>query len=71
MAKRKGDYVAGPGRTPLKEKYGEELIRTTVRLPKSYIEHIRQLGDGEFSVGLRKLIEDNIKQSEKAENEDK
>ena len=57
MTKRKGKYVAGPGRTPLKKKYGEELDRTTVRIPKSYIEFVKRFGNGSFSAGLRLLIE--------------
>lgn len=42
MAKRKGNYVAGPGRDPLSKKYGEELDRTTIRVPKSYLDHVRK-----------------------------
>ena len=39
MAKRKGNYVAGPGRNPL---YNEEMVHWKTYIPKSYREHIRQ-----------------------------
>lgn len=40
MAKRKGKYVAGPGRDPFNKIYGEEPHRFSLRVPESMFEKL-------------------------------
>jgi hypothetical protein len=37
--------------------YGEPLLRKTVTLPVSYVEHLTTIGEGNFSEGIRWLAE--------------
>ena len=45
----------GPGRKPLID--GEPMIRKTVRLPQRYWDVLDQLGQDNYSAGVRSLIE--------------
>ena len=40
MAKRKGNYVAGPGRNSFEEIYGEKAHRFALRVPESMFEKL-------------------------------
>lgn len=42
MAKRKGNYVAGPGRDSFKKIYGEGFHRFALRLPESLHEKLKE-----------------------------
>lgn len=61
--KEKGSHGGnrpGSGRPALDKIYKEEIIRTTVRLPESFYIHVKNVGDGDFSEGLRKLISQDM-----------
>lgn len=45
MAKRKGNYVAGPGRDSFKKIYGEKPHRFALRVPKSMFEQLSKKAD--------------------------
>ena len=49
-----GGRRAGAGRPPA---YTEPLLRTTVRLPRSYVAQLRAFGMGNLSEGIRYLVE--------------
>jgi hypothetical protein len=50
----RGGRRRGAGRPPT---YGEPLLRKTVSLPASYVEHLTALGHGNLSDGIRFLLE--------------
>jgi predicted HicB family RNase H-like nuclease len=47
MAKRKGNYVAGPGRDSFEKKYGEPARRFALRLPNSLFEAVEAAANRE------------------------
>jgi predicted HicB family RNase H-like nuclease len=60
MAKRKGNYVAGPGRDSFEDIYGEKAHRFALRLPKSlFIKLAQKAADENVSINdyLIKLID--------------
>lgn len=50
----RGGRRRGAGRPP---KYDEPLLRKTVTLPASYVEHLTVFGHGNLSDGIRFLLE--------------
>ena len=50
----RGGRRRGAGRPPT---YDEPLLRKTVTLPVSYVEHLALLGHGNLSDGIRFLLE--------------
>ena len=50
----RGGRRPGAGRPPA---YTEPLVRTTVRLPRSYAAQLAAFGGGNLSEGLRLLVE--------------
>ena len=50
----RGGRRRGAGRPP---SYREPLLRKTVTLPTSYVEHLTVLGHGNLSDGIRFLLE--------------
>lgn len=53
-ASRRGGRRPGAGRP---SSYGEPLLRKTVSLPRSYVEHPERYGGGNLSDGIRQLVE--------------
>jgi len=51
---RRGGRRRGAGRP---SSYREPLLRKTVTLPTSYAEHLKVLGHGNLSDGIRLLLE--------------
>ncbi len=65
MAKRKGNYVAGPGRDPL---FNEPMVRIPGTVPESYKEHlIKRAAVENISMAeyLRRLIAADMEKSTK------
>ena len=50
----RGGRRRGAGRPPA---YTEPLLRTTVRLPQSYVHQLAAFGRGNLSDGIRMLVE--------------
>ena len=50
----RGGRRPGAGRPPA---YTEPLVRTTVRLPRSYADQLAAFGGGNLSEGIRLLVE--------------
>ena len=50
----RGGRRPGAGRP---RSYGEPLLRKTVSLPQSYVEHLERYGSGNLSDGIRQLVE--------------
>jgi hypothetical protein len=50
----RGGRRPGAGRPPA---YTEPLVRTTVRLPRSYVDQLAAFGGGNLSEGIRMLVE--------------
>ena len=50
----RGGRRPGAGRRP---PYREPLLRKTVALPRSYVDHLETFGNGNLSEGIRLLVE--------------
>lgn len=62
MAKRKGNYVAGPGRDPL---FDEPMVRIPGTIPESYKEHLKKRAKEEgisMAEYLRRLIDADMRE---------
>ena len=55
--KKHGGRREGSGRPP---KYDEPMTRTTISAPKSHVEHLRTIGKGSVSEGVRVLVEKDM-----------
>ena len=55
----RGDSGRGQGRKPISE--AEPTLEAAITLPRSYWERLRELGDGNASAGVRRLLEEHDK----------
>mgnify|MGYP006892282781 CR=1 FL=1 len=52
-----GGRRKGAGRDPT---YDEPMQRKTISVPASHVEHLKRVGDGNISKGVRRLVKKDI-----------